>query len=107
MKRSLFFLLSALCCFCVGDASAEECSPQVDHIVTNGQGVCLQIGDHLIVADGLLASGEGILVLVSGEWITIDAALEFSEYNCVWKCQKCGYINMDQINRCPICGKAR
>ncbi len=107
MKRSLFFLLSAVCCFCAMDAEAGGCSPEVDHIITNGQEVCLQIGDHWIFVDGLLASVDGILVLLGDEWMTVDDALEIAEYNCVWKCKKCHYINYDEITRCPVCGKKR
>jgi hypothetical protein len=115
---SLFLL--ALC-FCKVDAFENYCgdavrfesfnesgSPLVRHIITNGGGVFLQVGNSWIATEGLQVSGEKMFVLVNGEWITIAEALENPEcVRATWKCEVCGFINYDGISACGVCGTPR
>ncbi len=114
--KFLFLIMLTLCFSSASHAFEDENyypevkreSPLIRHIITSKQGVFLQVGDGWILTEGLHASVEGTLVIVNGEYITIEAALENPE--CVrktWVCKKCGFINYDEISACAVCGKAR
>jgi hypothetical protein len=86
----------------------ESGSPLLRHIITNDEGVFLQIGNTWIATEGLQILEEEIFVLVNGEWITIAKALENPECaRATWKCAVCGFVNYDGISACGVCGTPR
>ncbi len=117
--KTIKVLLLLLLTLCFSNAShafedenyypeVKQESPLIRHIIKSEEGVFLQIGDGWILTEGLQASAEGIFVIVNGEYMTVEAALENSE--CVrktWVCKKCGFINYDGIAACALCGKPR
>ncbi len=111
--RNFFSLFLIVLCFSGGAHAFENNSrehefPLVRHVITNEEGVFLQVGNGWIATEALQATGEGMFVLVGGEWMTIAEALENPE--CAretWKCEVCGFNNYDGIAACGICGTPR
>ena len=89
----------------LGLSSTE--APLIEQVMTNHQGVCLQIGDSWLVTKGLQASDAGIFVLVEGEWVPLSEAVAWGEFEASWQCARCGRNNMDGISTCPYCGKSK
>lgn len=106
-KHSLFIFIF-LCFFNAMHACENNCAkPFVSHIITNDEGVLLQVGTDWIVTEDLYATEEGIFVLLNDEWIPIAEALNHPEcLRATWKC-KCGYINYDCISACGVCGRPK
>lgn len=102
-------LLLALLTFCFfNPIHAEEQHLDVRCLITNEEGIFLQVGDRWIAGDGLLAISGGTFVLCEAEWIPIEDAL--SNPDCAratWVCSKCKYVNYEGILACAVCGKPR
>ena len=91
------------------EASMNEFGkPFVDQMITNQSGVFLRVGDCWIVAAGLYASSDGLFVLIYGNWMTVEEALEIPECKLkTWVCSRCKFINYEGVNVCGVCGKPR
>jgi hypothetical protein len=82
-------------------------APFIEQIITNEQGVCMLIGDSWLISEGLQATGDGIFVLINGEWKLLSEVSEQEARLKSWKCKKCGRYNLEGINACAYCGKPR
>jgi hypothetical protein len=80
----------------------------VDQVISDQQGVFLRVGDVWIVTEGLQATSEGMLVLIYGDWMTVEDAMKIPECRRgTWECSRCHFINYEGISVCGVCGKPR
>lgn len=118
----MLFIMCVLCCNAVYSfegnngwmgvkyerSMKEFGKPFVDQVITNQQGVFLRIGDYWIVTEGLQATPAGMLVLIYGNWMSVEEALEIPECRRgTWECSRCHFINYEGISACGVCGKPR
>ena len=110
IAKFMSFLLIVLYFFNTVEASEGRCegAPCIERVVTTDEAVLIQIGSEWIVVEGLQVSGAGLFVLVKGEWMTLEEALENPDcLQATWKCGVCGFINYDCIAACGVCGTPR
>lgn len=110
MRKSspIFSLILSIFCLIGGGDASERHDPTISAMITSEEGVFLKIDNNWIAAEALQATGEGILVLVESDWITVAEALENPDCaRRTWTCDRCGYVNYDGIEACGVCGKSR
>jgi hypothetical protein len=92
---------------CAAQASEIE-DPVVNQIITNEEGVFLHVGDCWIESEGLIASNDGLMVLIEGNWMPLPNATFVDDCKRgSWQCSRCDRYNLEGVEACAYCGKKR
>ena len=106
MKYFSFVLAFLFLCGQMEGVEPIENQNEISRILTSDQGILIRIGEEWIQAEALHAASSGMFVLLDGEWVSVEEAIELGGRRDTWKC-KCGFENYVDFNYCSVCGAER